>query len=98
MTETQEKPTFLTIAAKVLEDKQFPLTPEEIWEEVLDKGLAPPDKARRVDAIQNLRSVLYKATAIGKHTEFAVVEGKPKRFILRKNHNAAMPTWLGGNS
>jgi len=77
--------TFLELAEKVLEEKQKPLTANEIWELAKQKDYDKQLKSQGKTPWATLGAQIYVNVRDKSNSKFASVGKRPKRFYLKKH-------------
>lgn len=75
--------TFLELAQKVLGEVEQPLTPSEIWQVAITKGLDKQVDSKGKTPWATLGALLYVDVRDNPSTVFASIGSRPKRFILK---------------
>ncbi|WP_298982380.1 COG2958 family protein [Caldilinea sp.] len=75
--------TFLELAQKVLSEVEQPLTPSEIWQVAITKGLDKLVDSKGKTPWATLGALLYVDVRDNPSTVFASIGSRPKRFTLK---------------
>jgi hypothetical protein len=91
--------TFPELAEKILNEANKPLTPNEIWEKAIEKGLDKMLDTTGKTPWQTLSARLYSIARDNSNSIFRTVGKRPKRFYLKnKNYDIDFEEYESGKT